>query len=198
MQIFMHTNRFNGDPAYQAPWAYPPGRSLDCIRAGMAKAETDLLRRGIRGRVHYRFARAADRPEAFRIARAPDSAGENPAELIRLARRAPLAYASPGIGTSPHLSMERIKALAKIDITHVPYQPAQAVTALIGGQTPVLSTSVSIQLPHISGCRRWPLHDRRRDVSRGRCPFARRSFRRCDCRRGGGRSRAVLLRALPT
>jgi tripartite-type tricarboxylate transporter receptor subunit TctC len=70
-------------------------------------------------------------------------------ELIRLARRAPLAYASPGIGTSPHLSMERIKTLAKIDITHVPYQPAQAVTALIGGETPVLSISVAIQLPHI-------------------------------------------------
>jgi len=70
-------------------------------------------------------------------------------ELIKLSRSHPLAYASPGIGTSPHLSMERLKTLAKLDITHVPYQPAQAVTALIGGETPVLSISVSIQLPHI-------------------------------------------------
>jgi tripartite-type tricarboxylate transporter receptor subunit TctC len=45
--------------------------------------------------------------------------------------------------------MERIKAIAKIDITHVPYQPAQAVTALVGGQVPVLSISLSIQLQQI-------------------------------------------------
>jgi tripartite-type tricarboxylate transporter receptor subunit TctC len=90
---------------------------------------------------------AASTPDAFSVH--PTVPAKNLQELIRLARRTPLAYASPGIGTSPHLSMERIKALAKIDITHVPYQPAQAVTALIGGQTPVLSTSVSIQLPYI-------------------------------------------------
>lgn len=90
---------------------------------------------------------AASTPDAFSVH--PTVPVKNLQELIRLARRTPLAYASPGIGTSPHLSMERIKAVAKIDITHVPYQPAQAVTALIGGQTPVLSTSVSIQLPHI-------------------------------------------------
>ena len=90
---------------------------------------------------------AASTPDAFSVH--PTVPAKNLQELLRLARRTPLAYASPGIGTSPHLSMERIKAVAKIDITHVPYQPAQAVTALIGGQTPVLSTSVSIQLPHI-------------------------------------------------
>ena len=90
---------------------------------------------------------AASTPDAFSVH--PTVPAKNLQELIRLARRTPLAYGSPGIGTSPHLSMERIKALAKIDITHVPYQPAQAVTALIGGQTPVLSTSVSLQLPHI-------------------------------------------------
>jgi len=90
---------------------------------------------------------AASTPDAFSVH--PTVPAKNLQELIRLARRTPLAYGSPGSGTSPHLSMERIKALAKIDITHVPYQPAQAVTALIGGQTPVLSTSVSLQLPHI-------------------------------------------------
>jgi tripartite-type tricarboxylate transporter receptor subunit TctC len=47
-------------------------------------------------------------------------------ELIELARTRPLAYASPGIGTTPHLSMERIKSAAKITLTHVPYQPAAA------------------------------------------------------------------------
>jgi tripartite-type tricarboxylate transporter receptor subunit TctC len=69
-------------------------------------------------------------------------------ELIKLARAKPLAYASPGIGTAPHLSMERIKAATKIDVTHVPYQPAQAVTATIGGEVPVMSISLTLTLPH--------------------------------------------------
>ncbi len=90
---------------------------------------------------------AASTPNAFSVH--PSVPARNLQELIKLSRQHPLAYASPGIGTSPHLSMERIKAIAKIDITHVPYQPAQAVNALIGGHAPVLSISVSIQLPHI-------------------------------------------------
>jgi tripartite-type tricarboxylate transporter receptor subunit TctC len=78
-------------------------------------------------------------------------------DLIKLARRQPLAYASPGIGTAPHLSMERIKTLARIDMTHVPYQPGQAVTALLGGQTPVLSIAVTLPLPHIKAGKIRPL-----------------------------------------
>ncbi len=90
---------------------------------------------------------AASTPNAISVH--PSVPAKNLQELIRLARQHPLAYATPGIGTSPHLSMERIKALAKIDVTHVPYQPAQAVTALVGGQIPVLSISVAIQLPQV-------------------------------------------------
>ena len=98
---------------------------------------------------------SASTPNAFSVH--PSVPAKNLQELIRLSRQHPLSYASPGIGTSPHLSMERIKTIAKIDITHVPYQPAQAVTALIGGQTPVLSISISIQLPHITAGKIRPL-----------------------------------------
>ena len=70
-------------------------------------------------------------------------------ELIELARKQPLAYASTGIGTTPHLSMERLKTTAKIEITHVPFQPAQAVTSVLTGQTQVASTAVTLPLPHI-------------------------------------------------
>jgi tripartite-type tricarboxylate transporter receptor subunit TctC len=87
----------------------------------------------------------------------PSVPAKNLKELIALAQRVPLAYGSPGIGTTPHLSMERIKTLAKIDITHVPYQPAQAITALVGGETPVLSISVSIQLPQIKAGKIRPI-----------------------------------------
>src|SRR2546421_10818803 len=59
------------------------------------------------------------------------------AEFIALAKTRPgtLSYGTPGIGTSPHLSMELLKSLAGIDLQHVPYRgTAAAVTDLIGGQ----------------------------------------------------------------
>jgi len=59
------------------------------------------------------------------------------AELIALAKKKPgaLSYGTPGIGTSPHLSMELLKSMAGIDIQHVPYRgTAAAVTDVIGGQ----------------------------------------------------------------
>ena len=33
-----------------------------------------------------------------------------------------MSYGTPGIGTSPHLSMELLKSMAGIDILHVPYR----------------------------------------------------------------------------
>jgi len=59
------------------------------------------------------------------------------AEFIALAKRKPgaMSYGTPGIGTSPHLSMELLKSLAGIDVQHVPYRgTAAAVTDVIGGQ----------------------------------------------------------------
>ena len=63
-------------------------------------------------------------------------------ELVELAKKEPLSYASSGIGTTTHLSMERLKTAAKVDITHVPYQPAQAVGAAVAGHTQISSTSM--------------------------------------------------------
>jgi hypothetical protein len=76
---------------------------------------------------------------AAREQRVPDDElGEHAA--IELARKEQLSYASSGIGTTTHLSMERIKQQAKIDITHVPYQPAQAVGAAVAGHTQISCT----------------------------------------------------------
>jgi tripartite-type tricarboxylate transporter receptor subunit TctC len=69
--------------------------------------------------------------------------------LVALARRQPLAYASSGIGTTTHLSMERIKSAAGIDISHVPYQPAQAVGAALAGHTQISSTSMPPAVTHV-------------------------------------------------
>jgi tripartite-type tricarboxylate transporter receptor subunit TctC len=73
---------------------------------------------------------------------------KNLQELVDLARREKLSYASSGIGTTTHLSMERIKMSAKVDITHVPYQPAQAVGAAVAGHTQISSTSMPPAVPH--------------------------------------------------
>jgi len=64
-------------------------------------------------------------------------------ELVELARRERLSYASSGVGTTTHLSMERIKSLAGVEITHVPYPPAQAMSAAIAGHTQIASASLS-------------------------------------------------------
>ena len=69
-------------------------------------------------------------------------------ELVELARTEKFSYASSGIGTTTHLSMERIKTAAKIDITHVPYQPAQAVGAAVAGHTQISSTSMPPAVSH--------------------------------------------------
>src|SRR3984957_5959020 len=62
------------------------------------------------------------------------------AELIARAKAHPdeLNYASPGIGTTPHLSGELLKIAGGINITHVPFSGAgPAIQALLGGVTQV-------------------------------------------------------------
>ncbi len=73
----------------------------------------------------------------------PDVKAHNLAELLALARVGKLSYASSGNGTTTHLGAEWLfRALAKVDITHVPFQPAAATNAVVSGQVPVASTSM--------------------------------------------------------
>ncbi len=75
-------------------------------------------------------------------------------ELIALAKTTPLSYGSSGTGTTPHLDMELLfKSLAKVDITHVPYSPAAAASAVVGNQVPVGSTSMPPAVPHVKSGR---------------------------------------------
>ncbi len=70
------------------------------------------------------------------------------AGLLAAARARPLDYASSGTGTTTHLGMELLfRALARVEVQHVPFGPAQAVTAVAGGQTPMASTSLPPALP---------------------------------------------------
>ena len=79
----------------------------------------------------------------------PSTPAKDLKELIELARKEKINYASSGIGTTAHLSMERLKVAAKVDITHVPYQPAQAIAAVVAGHTQMSSTSMPPAVPQI-------------------------------------------------
>ena len=65
----------------------------------------------------------------------------NLAELVDLAKHMPgkLNYGSAGVGTPGHLTAEMFKAVAGIDIQHIPYKgSAPAVTDLLGGQIQIM------------------------------------------------------------
>ena len=79
----------------------------------------------------------------------PSVPAKNLQELVALARKEMLSYASSGIGTTTHLSVERIKMAAGVDITHVPYAPAQAVGAAVAGHTQISSTSMPPAVQHV-------------------------------------------------
>ena len=62
-------------------------------------------------------------------------------ELITLLKAQPgkLSYGSSGVGTPPHLSGELFKAMAGVNVTHVPYRGgAPAMNDLIAGHIPIL------------------------------------------------------------
>ena len=73
-------------------------------------------------------------------------------ELIALAKAKPgqLNFASPGHGTSNHLSFEMFKMMAGIDITHIPYKGTSAmITDLLGGRVSVMLVSTASVRPHV-------------------------------------------------
>src|SRR6267143_863424 len=75
------------------------------------------------------------------------------AELIAEARRNPggINYASAGLGSYPHLDMEKLKQAAGIEMMHVPYKggAGQMIPSIIAGETQVAFLNVASTLPHI-------------------------------------------------
>jgi tripartite-type tricarboxylate transporter receptor subunit TctC len=73
------------------------------------------------------------------------------AELLEMAKTTKLAYASPGTGTTPHLTGEHLfKAIAKLDVVHIPYKgAAPAAAAVAAGEPPIGSLAVTAPLPFI-------------------------------------------------
>jgi len=73
------------------------------------------------------------------------------AEFISQNRNKKLAFASPGSGTTPHLTGENVlRVLAKLDITPVHFRGAgPAVAALVSGEPPVGCMAISGPLPQV-------------------------------------------------
>lgn len=81
----------------------------------------------------------------------------NIAELVALAKKEPgkINYASAGIGSYPHLDMEKFQRASGIKMTHVPYKggAGQMIPAMITGETTVTFINLSSALPHIKSGR---------------------------------------------
>ena len=77
-------------------------------------------------------------------------------ELIAIAKAKPgqLNFSSVGTGTSPHLGGELFKALAGVDIVHVPYKgTAPSMTDLIAGRVQMAWSSIPTVLTHVQAGR---------------------------------------------
>jgi tripartite-type tricarboxylate transporter receptor subunit TctC len=73
------------------------------------------------------------------------------AELIAMVRNGKFAFASPGLGTTPHLTGENLfRNIAKADVTPIHFSGAgPAVTALMTGEPPIASLAPTAALPQV-------------------------------------------------
>lgn len=82
----------------------------------------------------------------------PAVPARNVKELVALAKARPnaLSYGSSGYGSSPHLAGELLKAMAGVEMTHVPYKgSAPAIIDLRGGQIQLFFDNAPSILPHV-------------------------------------------------
>jgi tripartite-type tricarboxylate transporter receptor subunit TctC len=74
-------------------------------------------------------------------------------ELIALAKARPgqVNFATGGIGSSPHMSMELFKSMTKIDMVPIHYKgDGAAIIDVVGGQVPMLTSSMSALMPYVT------------------------------------------------
>lgn len=77
-------------------------------------------------------------------------------ELIKLAQSRPgqLNYGSGGNGTPSHICGEMLRAMAKVNIAHVPYKgTGQSVSDLMAGQIQLVFASMPVVFPHMKSGR---------------------------------------------
>jgi tripartite-type tricarboxylate transporter receptor subunit TctC len=82
----------------------------------------------------------------------PSVAAKDLKELIALAKAKPgtLNFATPGNGTTGHLSTELLKTMAGMELVHVPYRGSgPALQDLLAGQVQMTIDNIPSALPHI-------------------------------------------------
>jgi len=82
----------------------------------------------------------------------PSVAANSIKDLLALARAKPgaLNFSSAGNGSVAHLAGEQLKALAGVQLTHVPYKGgSQSLTDLIGGQVQLTFENLPLAYPHV-------------------------------------------------
>ena len=82
----------------------------------------------------------------------PSNPAKDAAEFVANAKKSsqPVAIASSGIGSIPHLAMEQLADATKANLLHVPYKgAAPAITDLLGGQVSAFFGDVPGLLPHV-------------------------------------------------
>ena len=82
----------------------------------------------------------------------PSVPAQSLAEFLALAKAKPggLNYASSGPGTPYHMAGELFKAMAGVDIVHVPYKGSSgARTDILGGQVQMMFDAITTMAPHV-------------------------------------------------
>jgi tripartite-type tricarboxylate transporter receptor subunit TctC len=84
------------------------------------------------------------------LAAHPGLEASTPAELIALARKGPLNFSSPGIGSSHHLAGEYLNKVESLQLVHVPYRgAAPAVLDAVGGQVKLTISGMPPVVPFL-------------------------------------------------
>ncbi len=86
----------------------------------------------------------------------PSLPAKNVREFVVLVKPRPgqINFASAGVGTSPHLSMELFLVMTGLKMLHVPYKGSgPGVTDLIAGHVPVMMPNMLSAQPHIKSGR---------------------------------------------
>ena len=83
----------------------------------------------------------------------PGLKAKNLAEVVAEAKSGKYNYGTAGAGTTPHLTAEYLfKVLAKVDVTHVPFQGAgPALAATMGGQVELASVALPAAVEMVKG-----------------------------------------------
>jgi tripartite-type tricarboxylate transporter receptor subunit TctC len=133
--------------------AAPDGYTILATSSAFAVNATLFKAPGYEPRDFAPIVQAATQPNVIVVK--ADFPAKTLAELLDMAKTQKLAYASPGTGTTPHLTGEHIfRSIAHLDVVHIPHKGAgPAASAVVSGEPPIGSLAVTAPIPFIKSGR---------------------------------------------